>query len=311
MEERLHKFAVLVDSGSFTHAALQLHTSQPALSIAISKLEKELHIKLIIRDIRPFKLTKAGEIVYESAKKLYLTTDNLKNELAELSHRQLSISIGMIDSIASMLLSSKNNIFDPEKEARVSFIINNSRYLLEAIEHDELDIAIVTEQYNPVGKHLQIRYVAIEPLVLVVHSAQVDSVQKAWDQGRIDNFISYDQPSNSYQFIRRFFEQNNIAVTSAYFSSSVDVMLRLVQLQKGIAALPYLSVKKFVSHNKLALIGKPKPIIINRRIFSLMRQEKQDNHLITSVTNRIEQQLNFYYQEINSIKTINNLKDFN
>jgi DNA-binding transcriptional LysR family regulator len=298
MEERLYKFAVLVDSSSFTNAAQQLHTSQPALSIAIAKLEQELHVKLIVRGVRPFKLTKAGQITYETAKKLFITTDNLKTKLAELSHKQLSVTVGMIDSIASMLFSSDNNIYDLEKEARISIIVNNSRYLLSAVEHDELDIAFITEQFNPVGRHLQLQYIAIDPLVLVVHESKLRSAQNALKRGRLDNFISYDRPSNSYGLIKRSLGQNNILVTPRFFSSSAEIMLRLVQSQKGIAALPYVLVKDLIASKELALIGKPRPIIINRHIYSLIRRDKQNNYLFTIITTRVEQQLNNNYQEL-------------
>ncbi|MGD0284710.1 MAG: LysR family transcriptional regulator [Candidatus Saccharimonadales bacterium] len=298
MEDRLHKFAVLVDSGSFTHAAQQLHTSQPALSIAIAKLEQELHVKLIVRGIRPFKLTKAGQITYETAKKLFITTDNLKSKLAEMSHQKLSLSIGMIDSIASMLFSTDNNIYDLEREARIAVIVNNSRYLVNAVEQDELDIAFITEQLNPVGRHLQLHYTAVEPLVLVTHRSQLTSVQINLEKNHLDNFISYDRPSNSYRLIKKSFDQYGIVVSPRFFSSSVEVMLRLVQTQKGVAALPYVLVKDMIGKGELGLVGKPQPIIIKRRIFSLIRRDKQSNHLINTITKRVEQQLKFYYQEI-------------
>jgi DNA-binding transcriptional LysR family regulator len=298
MEERLQKFAILVDNGSFTRAAQQLHTSQPALSIAVAKLEQELHVKLIVRGVRPFKLTKAGKIVYETAKKLFITTDNLKFRLAELSHQQLSLTIGMIDSLAYMLFLTDTNLRDLENKAKISVIVNNSRYLLSAVEHDELDIAFVTEQFKPVGRHIQLQYVAIEPLVLVAHSAQSFAVQEAWNKGRLENFISYDQPSNSYQLIKRMLDQKGIIIVPKFFSTSVEVMLRLVQLQKGVAAIPYVLVKDLIATNKLTLIGQPLPIIIDRRIFSLMRRDKLSNHLLTTFTKKLKQQLNFYYQEV-------------
>jgi len=299
MEERLHKFAVLVDCGSFTKAAQKLHTSQPALSIAIAKLEQELHAKLIVRGVRPFKLTEAGKVVYETAKKLFITTDNLKIKLAELSNQQLSISIGMIDSIASMLFLSNTNIYDLEQEAKISVVVNNSRSLLNAIEHDELDIAYVTEQISPVGRHIQAQFIAIEPLVLVVHQSQAAATQSALEKGRLDNFISYDQSSNSYQIIKRSLDQIGIKVSPKFFSTSAEVMLRLVQLQKGVAALPYMLVKDFLADDKLILVGSGRPIIIDRRIYSLMRRDKLSNHLITKITKRVKQQLNYYYREIN------------
>ncbi|HUD08022.1 MAG TPA: LysR family transcriptional regulator [Candidatus Saccharimonadales bacterium] len=299
MEDRLHKFAVLVDNGSFTKAAQELHTSQPALSIAIAKLEQELRAKLIVRGVRPFKLTEAGKVVYDTAKKLFITTDNLKIKLAELSNQQLSISIGMIDSIASMLFLSNTNIYDLEQEAKISVVVNNSRSLLNAIEHDELDIAYVTEQINPVGRHIQAQFIAIEPLVLVVHHSQAAATQSALEKGRLENFISYDQSSNSYQIIKRSLDQIGIKVSPKFFSTSAEVMLRLVQLQKGVAALPYMLVKDFLADDKLILVGSGRPIIIDRRIYSLMRRDKLSNHLITKITKRVKQQLNYYYREIN------------
>ena len=48
MDERLKKFVQLVDSGSYTQASRQLHISQPALSVAIGKLERELHASLLV-----------------------------------------------------------------------------------------------------------------------------------------------------------------------------------------------------------------------------------------------------------------------
>jgi len=299
MEERLHKFAVLVDSGSFTSAARELHTSQPALSIAIAKLEQELHVKLIVRGVRPFNLTESGKVVYETAKKLFITTENLKIKLAELSHQQLSVSIGMIDSIASMLFLSNKNIYDLEQEAKISVVVNNSRSLLNAIEHDELNIAFVAEQINPVGRHIQAQFIAIEPLVLVVHHNQATATRDALKKGRLENFISYDQSSNSYQIIKRSLDQIGIKVSPKFFSTSAEVMLRLVQLQKGVAALPYMLAKDFLADDKLVLVGSARPIIIDRRIYSLMRRDKLSNHLITKVTKRVKQQLNYYYREIN------------
>ena len=302
MEDRLRKFAVLVDTGNFTKAAQRLHTSQPALSIAINKLEQELHVKLIVRGIRPFTLTKPGQVVYETAKSLAVTTDNLRTKLAELAHKQLSVAVGMIDSIASMMFLAKDNIFDIEPESNISLVVNNSRYLLRAVENDELDTAFVTEQINSVGRHIQLQFVAVEPLVLVVHSAQAATAQAAWRSGQLKNFISYDQPSNSYHLIKRSLDQSGVSVTPVFFSTSVDVMLSLVQLQKGIAVLPYTLVKDYVASKELSMIGKPHTTIIDRRIFTIMRRDKQSNYLLNSVSGRIAEQLNYYYRELTTKK---------
>ena len=43
---QLQAFCTVARLGSFTKAALALHTTQPALSVQISQLEDSLHLKL-------------------------------------------------------------------------------------------------------------------------------------------------------------------------------------------------------------------------------------------------------------------------
>ncbi len=82
MEDRLQKFAALIDSGSFTKAAGELHISQPALSAAVAKLERELHTTLILRGMRPLKLTPSGDAAYAHAKETTVRTSNLRMHIA-------------------------------------------------------------------------------------------------------------------------------------------------------------------------------------------------------------------------------------
>src|ERR1700751_5187786 len=99
MEERLRKFAVLVDAGSYTKASQELHISQPALSTAMNKLERELKAELLVHGSRTLKLTKAGKLAYDSAKELGIVSSNLKTRIADLLHDNPKLTIGMIDSV--------------------------------------------------------------------------------------------------------------------------------------------------------------------------------------------------------------------
>jgi len=56
----LRQFLALVDSGSFTAAATQLHVSQPTLSAGIAELERTLGTPVILRERRALRLTAAG-----------------------------------------------------------------------------------------------------------------------------------------------------------------------------------------------------------------------------------------------------------
>ena len=56
----LRQFLALVDTGSFTAAANQLHVSQPTLSAGIAELERTLGAPIILRERRALRLTAAG-----------------------------------------------------------------------------------------------------------------------------------------------------------------------------------------------------------------------------------------------------------
>src|SRR5690242_3565260 len=127
MEDRLRKLVALVDAGSFTAAAHHLHMSQPALSVAIAKLERELKSPLIVHGIRPITLTPAGTLAYEAGRDIATQNANLKTRLAELAHQTLHVSIGMIDSVASTLLTSPTSVDNLERQAVVTLAVDNSR----------------------------------------------------------------------------------------------------------------------------------------------------------------------------------------
>jgi len=59
--EWLHAFLAVVDHGGFTSAAVHLYRSQGRVSSYIASLEREFGTQLFDRDVRPARLTAAGE----------------------------------------------------------------------------------------------------------------------------------------------------------------------------------------------------------------------------------------------------------
>jgi len=269
MEERLRKFASLIDAGSFTKAARELHISQPALSSAIAKLERELKVKLLVRGARPLAVTPAGKVAYQAAKDLAVQTDNLKLRLAELAHEKLSLKIGMIDSIADALFENGNGL-EMIENAKVSVVVNNTRHLTDAIDRGELDIAFVAEQSKRLPASLDTKPVGIEPLVVV------RSARRSLAAGnRLPDFICYDQPSNTFRLVQRALGEFGMTPEPVFYSTSPEVMLRLVLLDKGIAALPYLMIREHLVSGELTRLGGMRPWLIERPVIALKRRDKE------------------------------------
>lgn len=255
MDDRLQKFAQLVEVGSFTRAARQLHISQPALTQAIHKLEQELGATLLVRSARKLELTDAGRAAYDAALDHQNVAEHLRAKITSIAKKRPSVTIGMTDSIAAVLCSTE--AFDVlEQAADVTIVVNNSRYLREEVERRKLDIAFVIDDGN---KHPQIisQAFALESLLLVTQTAAKDTTQNDLNRGKLRNFISYDKPSNTYRHIVGFLSEQGITTHIRLYSTSPDVMLDMVLRGKGTAILPGQLVGPSIASGELVTLLKP------------------------------------------------------
>lgn len=71
-------------NGSFTNAAKTLYISQPSLSAAISRLEKDLGFRIFDRSTIPCSLTAEGRIYIESIEEIIESENNMHRRIAEI-----------------------------------------------------------------------------------------------------------------------------------------------------------------------------------------------------------------------------------
>lgn len=98
-------FDRVVREGSFSKAATKLFISQPAVSQAISNLEKQLNTVLFIREARGVKTTSEGQILFEyinTGLSLIKSGEEKLESLKALSEGELKIGAG--DTISRFFL---------------------------------------------------------------------------------------------------------------------------------------------------------------------------------------------------------------
>ena len=82
--------------GSFTKAATELRVAQPALSIAVKKLEDELQVRLFIRQPKKVVTTPDGELLLARAKRIFQEFNALQQDfdtLQGLSKGELRVGL--------------------------------------------------------------------------------------------------------------------------------------------------------------------------------------------------------------------------
>lgn len=72
--------------GSFTKAAQTLHIAQPALSMAVTRLESELGVTLFNRASRQVTVTAEGQCFLDRAQRALLELDMAQQELRDIAH---------------------------------------------------------------------------------------------------------------------------------------------------------------------------------------------------------------------------------
>ena len=93
-DTQLIYFTTIVELGSFSEAALELHISQSSISKQIMQLEDELGVKIFDRSTRKVRLSDGGERLYQDALAALSQINHMKEsakEIARAGRKQIDI----------------------------------------------------------------------------------------------------------------------------------------------------------------------------------------------------------------------------
>lgn len=141
---QIQYFLAIVETGGFTKAAESLLLSQPALSVSIRRLERELGITLFERGGRRAILTPAGQFFLETARDMWDRYQSTLNELRNF-RSQPTLRLGIlrtfrIDDIAKMITMFREDHSNVVIELRDG----NAKDLHNWLEQGDVDL-LVTE----------------------------------------------------------------------------------------------------------------------------------------------------------------------
>src|SRR5579862_1510048 len=102
----LRYFMAVAETLNFRRAAEQLHLAQPALSSQVKALEEHLGVKLFERTTRVVRLTQAGRVFRDDARKLLVSAAQAEQRAKRADQGLVgSLRIGVISAAATPLLA--------------------------------------------------------------------------------------------------------------------------------------------------------------------------------------------------------------
>lgn len=150
--EQLLYFVEVAKQGSFSLAANQLHVAQPSISQAISNLEKELNVKLLIRSRAGIQLTAIGHSIFLKAQNILNMVEDIYDETRAQSHGIIGeIHIAAIPSICNTYLSDVLSAYKKKyPQVRIEVKEDGTNRIMQDVIANKVDIGLVSCQTNEI-----------------------------------------------------------------------------------------------------------------------------------------------------------------
>lgn len=142
MKSEMQYIYQVYESGSFSKAAQALYLTQPALSIAIQKVETEIGMPLFNRDKKPLELTDAGKVYIEKVKQIMHLEAELSRELSDLSNLNTgNLVLGGTHYLNSYILPPVLTAFQKQwPGVHVELVEAGSYELVDMLRENKIDL---------------------------------------------------------------------------------------------------------------------------------------------------------------------------
>lgn len=236
---QMEYFQMVCRLNNLTRAAERLHVAQPAISVAMQKLEEELGVQLFSRSQKQFTLTTEGQVFLARVEDILSRTQDAILEMHEYRElRKGTIKLGVPPMIGSYLFP---HIFAGFKQVYpsldLSVIEEGSLAIRGMLERDELDLGIViTCHMSPL---LQSELITSgEILVCLSPFHPLAGVEKVdFAQLRQEPFILLKEDTYHRQVILQQCKRHNFEPNIILASSQIDTIRGLVARGVGISFL--------------------------------------------------------------------------
>jgi LysR family transcriptional regulator, carnitine catabolism transcriptional activator len=267
----LRGFLAVARLGSFTRASLELHVSQPALTVQIQQLESTLGVALLDRNNRKVALTRAGQELLIPIERVLIDIESIMSHSRDLAGlRRGIVTVVAVPSLAATLLPLALCEFSqayPGVAVRLRDSVGN---LVNMVKDGDADFGIGgTIQRDPA---VTTQDLYTEPIcVFAPMSHPVAQKQTITLSELVEHPVIVPQEQSSLRMIlERALEQQGLSFRPFHETSHISTTIGMVNAGLGIAVLPFRAIDCFLSKNvRCIAIRKPK---LERRVIILAKE---------------------------------------
>jgi len=248
----LQVFLTVATEKSFSRAGDKLLRTQPAISLAVQRLEAELGEKLIDRSGKELLLTDAGHTVADYARRFDNLRQELENSLAELrDHSAGTLTVGANESTSLYLLRHITKFRHMYPGIKVKVQRSLSSKIPAELLDGNLELGVIS--YEPADERLRSTVIYADALALVVSPKHRLARRKEVSISELaeETFIAHNVVSPYREVVLRQFQRHRVPLNRDIEMPTIETIRKLVQNNDGVAFLPRMCVEQEIEQRTL------------------------------------------------------------
>jgi DNA-binding transcriptional LysR family regulator len=262
----LQVFLTVAGERSFSRAAEKLFRTQPAVSLAVQRLEQELGERLIDRSGKDLILTDAGRVVLDYARRFESLRQEMANSLAELKDNSSGrLIIGANESTTLYLLHHIERYRELYPKVKVQVRRSLSSRIPNELIDGNLELGVIS--YDPGDERLKSKTIYIDALTFVCSPRHRLAGRKTVSITELgsENFVAHNVVSPYREVVLREFQNHKVHLTMDVEMPTIESIRWFVQQNLGVAFLPRMCVEQDVAKKILHEV-RVKELHVERKI---------------------------------------------
>lgn len=254
----LRAFMAVVTEGSFSRAAIRLGRSQPGISQAVRRLEREFGQMLFDRSSTPGSLTEAGTVLRDYSERLLRLSDEAQSSVREVEDlRRGRVLIGTNDTGVPVLLPLIAEFQTVYPQILVDLRRIHTRHIPVEVLQGNLDFGFMTF-HSSEGRLREVSLGDDDLAVIVQPSHPFAKRRKVtlaeWAQEPI---VFHNEPSPARERVTKAAEGRKVVMNIRIAIPSLDGIKLAVEAGMGISLLPLRCVINELKRKQLVAVPIP------------------------------------------------------
>jgi DNA-binding transcriptional LysR family regulator len=270
---QLKVFLAVAQRLSITDAACDLHRTQPAISLQVRALEKEMGLLLLERGGRKLRLTQAGEVLYRCAVSMLHTQDEAERAIAELRDAHKGKLILGTNTTGGMYLLPRivRSFRDVHPDTEIILHIGSTMELYEKILQNVVDMGLVGGPTE--DRRYGVEPVCMDRLALIVSPSHPLARRREVSVKDLETWpcVAPERISRTRQFVERKLREAGVTLRVAMELPGTESVKKAVEANVGFAIVSGFSVEQLPDTLQTLTL---KGVDLNRYMEVIYRKQK-------------------------------------